>query len=57
MKKKVDNEDIDVIADKKESKIKSFFKRMEYAKTIKRFLLIFIPVVFLEFMFAFFVIE
>ena len=57
MNKKVLNSDIEIIDDKKDSKLKSFFKKMEYSKTIKRYLLFFMPILFLEFMFSIFIFD
>jgi len=56
MKKKIIDDDIDIIADD-EDESKSFFKKIEYSKTIKRFLIFLIPVLFLEFMFSIFIFD
>ncbi len=57
MKKRVIVDDLEIVEDKKDSKFKSFIKNLEYSKTIKRFLLFFVSILFLEFMFSFFIFD
>ena len=57
MKKRVVVDDLEIVEDKKDSKFKSFIKKLEYSKTIKRFLLFFVSILFLEFMFSFFIFD
>ena len=57
MKKRVIVDDLEFVEDKKDSKFKSFIKNLEYSKTIKRFLLFFVSILFLEFMFSFFIFD